>query len=550
MIILNVDRVSKDFGYGQLFKDVSFSLNEGESLSIVGPNGCGKSTLLKMIMGLEKIDSGSINIKKNAKVAYLNQIGSSVSDRCIYDILKDAFKDLNEMEARLNSLQNRLNENLPEKEYNKTLEKFCNLTEKFSQMGGYNINVDINAVVEGLKLGKNILSMSYNSLSGGEKTLVQFAKILLTKPDLLLLDEPTNHLDIERIEWLENYIKAFKGAKVIVSHDRYFLDKVSDKILEIDDGEATLYNCNYSGYLEEKEKKFEKIMSDFNVQQQYFKRIEERIKYFSEMGKNKKSSAMTKRAAILQARLNRELEKAIKKPKVKKSISFDFDEERKTSKRIIVAKNLSVFAPNGKSILDKINIEICAREKVALIGANGSGKSTFVKTILGVQDLSFTGDIIIGPSVKIGYLPQIIVFKNEDDKLLDYFSNELGLPDQKARAILANFQFYKEDVDKKLKNLSGGERMRLKLAELLQGKINTLIFDEPTNHIDMPTKEVLEQAIENFDGTLIFASHDRYFINKFAVKIIEFKDSHTTTFLGNYDYYLQQKNDKNKSCLK
>ena len=550
MIILNVDRVSKDFGYGQLFKDVSFSLNEGESLSIVGPNGCGKSTLLKMIMGLEKIDSGSINIKKNAKVAYLNQIGSSVSDRCIYDILKDAFKDLNEMEARLNSLQNRLNENLPEKEYNKTLEKFCNLTEKFSQMGGYNINVDINAVVEGLKLGKNILSMSYNSLSGGEKTLVQFAKILLTKPDLLLLDEPTNHLDIERIEWLENYIKAFKGAKVIVSHDRYFLDKVSDKILEIDDGEATLYNCNYSGYLEEKEKKFEKIMSDFNVQQQYFKRIEERIKYFSEMGKNKKSSAMTKRAAILQARLNRELEKAIKKPKVKKSISFDFDEERKTSKRIIVAKNLSVFAPNGKSILDKINIEICAREKVALIGANGSGKSTFVKTILGVQDLSFTGDIIIGPSVKIGYLPQIIVFKNEDAKLLDYFSNELGLPDQKARAILANFQFYKEDVDKKLKNLSGGERMRLKLAELLQGKINTLIFDEPTNHIDMPTKEVLEQAIENFDGTLIFASHDRYFINKFAVKIIEFKDSHTTTFLGNYDYYIQQKNDKNKSCLK
>ena len=550
MIILNVDRVSKDFGYGQLFKDVSFSLNEGESLSIVGPNGCGKSTLLKMIMGLEKIDSGSINIKKNAKVAYLNQIGSSVSDRCIYDILKDAFKDLNEMEARLNSLQNRLNENLPEKEYNKTLEKFCNLTEKFSQMGGYNINVDINAVVEGLKLGKNILSMSYNSLSGGEKTLVQFAKILLTKPDLLLLDEPTNHLDIERIEWLENYIKAFKGAKVIVSHDRYFLDKVSDKILEIDDGEATLYNCNYSGYLEEKEKKFEKIMSDFNVQQQYFKRIEERIKYFSEMGKNKKSSAMTKRAAILQARLNRELEKAIKKPKVKKSISFDFDEERKTSKRIIVAKNLSVFAPNGKSILDKINIEICAREKVALIGANGSGKSTFVKTILGVQDLSFTGDIIIGPSVKIGYLPQIIVFKNEDDKLLDYFSNELGLPDQKARAILANFQFYKEDVDKKLKNLSGGERMRLKLAELLQGKINTLIFDEPTNHIDMPTKEVLEQAIENFDGTLIFASHDRSFINRSAGKIIEFKDSHPATFLGNYDYYLQQKNDKNKSCLK
>lgn len=548
MIILDVNKVSKNFGYGQLFENLSFSLNEGESISIVGPNGCGKSTLLKMIAGLEKIDSGSINIKKGSKVAYLDQTGSSIiDDRCVYDILKDAFSELNKMEARLNQLQDLLNDtSLSEEQYNNVMVKYCDLMEKFSMAGGYDIETNINTIVEGLKIDKDILNRSYNDLSGGEKTLIQLAKALLIKPDLFLLDEPTNHLDINRIEWLESYIKSFKGATVIVSHDRYFLDKMSNKILEIDNPNVNLYYTNYTGYLEEKERNFQKAMTDFNSQQLYFKRLQEQINYFADVGMNRNSSTMTKRAAVLQARLDREKAKALKKPKEHRRLNIGFDEEQKSSKRVIAVDELSVTLPNGKKILDGINLNICSGERVALIGANGSGKSTFIKTVMGEQDLSIKGNIFVGPSVKIGYLPQIISFPNDNQTLLEYFQAENGIAEQRARQILAGFQFYKEDVNKKVKNLSGGEKIRVKLAELLQQKINTLIFDEPTNHIDIPTKEVLEEAIEDFDGTLIFVSHDRYFINKFADKTVEFKDGSIETYLGGYDDYKVEKANREK----
>lgn len=548
MIILDVNKVSKNFGYGQLFENLSFSLNEGESISIVGPNGCGKSTLLKMIAGLEKIDSGSINIKKGSKVAYLDQTGSSIiDDRCVYDILKDAFSELNKMEARLNQLQDLLNDtSLSEEQYNNVMVKYCDLMEKFSMAGGYDIETNINTIVEGLKIDKDILNRSYNDLSGGEKTLIQLAKALLIKPDLFLLDEPTNHLDINRIEWLESYIKSFKGATVIVSHDRYFLDKMSNKILEIDTPNVNLYYTNYTGYLEEKERNFQKAMADFNSQQLYFKRLQEQINYFADVGMNRNSSTMTKRAAVLQVRLDREKAKALKKPKEHRRLNIGFDEERKSSKRVIAVDELSVTLPNGKKILDGINLNICSGERVALIGANGSGKSTFIKTIMGEQDLSIKGNIFVGLSVKIGYLPQIISFPNDNQTLLEYFQAENGIAEQRARQILAGFQFYKEDVNKKVKNLSGGEKIRVKLAELLQQKINTLIFDEPTNHIDIPTKEVLEEAIEDFDGTLIFVSHDRYFINKFADKTVEFKDGSIETYLGGYDDYKVEKANREK----
>lgn len=551
MLILNVDKISKNFGYGQLFDNLSFSLNEGESISIVGPNGCGKSTLLKMIAGLEKVDSGNINIKKGANVAYLDQTGSSTKDsRTVYEILYSSFAQLNEMENRLSSLQEKLTEDLPEEEYNQVMEKYCNLLERFSMAGGYDIDVNIDTVVEGLKIDKNLLNQKYDDLSGGEKTLVQLAKALLIKPDLFLLDEPTNHLDISRIEWLENYIKSFKGATVIVSHDRYFLDRMSNKILALDNGIAKVYNTNYSGYIQERERDFEKQMAEYKDQQLAMKRLEEQIKYFSERGMVTNSSTLCDRAHALQTQLERMKKKAVARPKEQRKLQLGFNEERKTSKRIIVAEDLTVKVPNGKTILNNINLSICSGERVALIGNNGSGKSTFVKTIMRTQNLLTSGSMYVGPSVKIGYLPQIIEFPNGDMQLLDYFKSEAGLPEQKARQILAGFQFYKEDVNKKIKNLSGGEKIRVKLAELLQQKINTLIFDEPTNHIDIPTKEVLEDAIDNFDGTLIFISHDRYFINKFADETIEFYDGTISTYLGNYDYYKQEKERReNKKLL-
>lgn len=546
MIILDVNKLEKDFGYGKLFEDVSFSLNEGESISIVGPNGCGKSTLLKLIAGIERIDGGQVSIKKGAKVAYLDQTGSSIKDdRPVYEVLKDAFGELKEMEQEINSLQKKMESGIEGNEYDRVLERYCNLMERFSMAGGYDMETNINTVVEGLKIDKNLLNQSYNDLSGGEKTLVQLGKALLIKPDLILLDEPTNHLDIERIEWLENYIKSFRGASVIVSHDRYFLDRMSNQILDLDNGSGKVYSTNYTGFLEEKQRDFEKQMANYKDQQALIKKLEAEKKYFAERGMATNSSTLTARAHTLQTKIDRLKQMAVARPKEQKKLNVGFDEERKSSKKVITAEGLTITTPDGRKILDDIDLDICAGERIAFIGSNGSGKSTFVKSVLGEQDLPVEGNVEVGPSVKIGYLPQIINFPNGEQQLLEYFRNEVGVNEQKARQILAGFQFYQEDVTKRVKNLSGGERMRVKLAELLQQKINTLIFDEPTNHIDIPTKEVLEDAIEDFDGTLIFVSHDRYFINKFADKTVEFKDGNVTTYLGNYEDYKRSK-EKNK----
>jgi ABC transporter, ATP-binding protein len=548
MIILDINKLGKNFGYGKLFEDISFSLNEGESISIVGPNGCGKSTLLKMIAGIERKDTGTVSIKKEAKVAYLDQTGSRVDyDRPVYEVLKDAFGDIKKMEDELKRLQEMMESDffIGEK-YDKILERYCDLTEKFSMVGGYDMEMNINTVVEGLKIDKALLDQSYNDLSGGEKTLVQLGKVLLIKPDLLLLDEPTNHLDIERIEWLENYIKSFKGASIIVSHDRYFLDRMSNKILDLDDGVGKVYSTNYSGFLDEKQRDFEKQMANYKDQQALIKKLEAEKKYFAERGMATNSSTLTARAHTLQTKIDRLKQMAVARPKEQKKINVGFSEDRKSSKKVIGTENLIVEIPDGRKILDGISVDIRAGERVALIGSNGSGKSTFVKTIMSEQELPVQGEVTVGPSVKIGYLPQIITFPNGEQQLLEYFKNTVGVNEQKARQILAGFQFYKEDVTKRVKTLSGGERMRVKLAELLQEKINTLIFDEPTNHIDIPTKEVLEDAIEDFNGTLIFVSHDRYFINKFADEIIEFQDGKAKSYLGNYDDYKVSKEKQSK----
>ena len=535
MIVLDVNKLAKNFGYGSLFEDVSFSLNEGESIAIVGPNGCGKSTLLKIIAGIESTDKGSVSIKKNARVAYLDQLGSTVDDsRTVYEVLKDAFSELNAIEKQLKEYEEKIAEDSSEA----TLEKYCNLVEKFSMMGGYDIDVSINTVINGLNIDKEMLNQPYNTLSGGEKTIVQLAKALLVKPDLILLDEPTNHLDLKRIEWLEEYLKSFKGASVIVSHDRYFLDKMANQILAVDDyGIGHVYAANYSGYLEQREIEFQKQMSQYEDEQEAIRQLEAKAKQFMNLGMGRNSSALTKQGKTLWERAQRMKERAIHKPKTQKKLSMSFMEESKSSKKIIITSDLSVTAPNGKKILDGVDLEISAGERVFLLGENGAGKSTFVKTIMGIQSLPVSGDVYVGPTVKIGYIPQIIEFKDENQTLLEYFQRATSIPEQRARSILSRFRFSAEDVNKKVKNLSGGEKMKVKMAELLQQEVNTLIFDEPTNHIDIPTKEVLEEAIEDFDGTLIFISHDRFFINKFASRIILFEDGKAKEYWGNYDQY-------------
>jgi len=539
MQILNVDNLTIDFGFNKLFNNVSFSLNEGESISIVGPNGCGKSTLLKIIAGIIKPDKGQVSIKKGAKLAYLDQTGASIDDnRCVYEILKESFCELNELEKSIKKLEDKMNKNTDNQ---KIINKYCSLIDRYSNLGGYEIDANINTVIAGLKLDSTILDRSFNELSGGEKTLVQLAKTLIIKPDLLLLDEPTNHLDIERIEWLENYIENFKGAIVIVSHDRYFLDKMCDKILDLESSCGKIYSTNYTGFLEEKERLFEKQMTNYKEEQLLIKRLETEMKWFAERGMATNSSTLTARARALETRINRIKSNAIIRPVKRNKANINFLKDNKTSNRIISLRNFSVNLPNGKDLIQNITLDVFAGEHIALIGENGCGKSTLVKSIIGINNLNYTGIINIGPSVKIGYISQIISFKDDKQSLLDYFRLSTGLPEQMARQILVGFQFYNDDIKKRVGSLSGGERMKVKLAELLQNKVNTLILDEPTNHIDIDTKEAFENALKNFSGTLLFVSHDRYFINKFADKIFEFNNGNINIYYGNYDDYVNKK---------
>lgn len=539
MQILNVDNLTIDFGFNKLFNNVSFSLNEGESISIVGPNGCGKSTLLKIIAGIIKPDKGQVSIKKGAKLAYLDQTGASIDDnRCVYEILKESFCELNELEKSIKKLEDKMNKNTDNQ---KIINKYCSLIDRYSNLGGYEIDANINTVIAGLKLDSTILDRSFNELSGGEKTLVQLAKTLIIKPDLLLLDEPTNHLDIERIEWLENYIENFKGAIVIVSHDRYFLDKMCDKILDLESSCGKIYSTNYTGFLEEKERLFEKQMTNYKEEQLLIKRLETEMKWFAERGMATNSSTLTARARALETRINRIKSNAIIRPVKRNKANINFLKDNKTSNRIISLRNFSVNLSNGKDLIQNITLDVFAGEHIALIGENGCGKSTLVKSIIGINNLNYTGIVNIGPSVKIGYISQIISFKDDKQSLLDYFRLSTGLPEQMARQILVGFQFYNDDIKKRVGSLSGGERMKVKLAELLQNKVNTLILDEPTNHIDIDTKEAFENALKNFSGTLLFVSHDRYFINKFADKIFELNNGNINIYYGNYDDYVNKK---------
>lgn len=539
MQILNVDNLTIDFGFNKLFNNVSFSLNEGESISIVGPNGCGKSTLLKIIAGIIKPDKGQVSIKKGAKLAYLDQTGASIDDnRCVYEILKESFCELNELEKSIKKLEDKMNKNTDNQ---KIINKYCSLIDRYSNLGGYEIDANINTVIAGLKLDSTILDRPFNELSGGEKTLVQLAKTLIIKPDLLLLDEPTNHLDIERIEWLENYIENFKSAIVIVSHDRYFLDKMCDKILDLESSCGKMYSTNYTGFLEEKERLFEKQMTNYKEEQLLIKRLETEMKWFAERGMATNSSTLTARARALETRINRIKSNAIIRPVKRNKANINFLKDNKTSNRIISLRNFSVNLSNGKDLIQNITLDVFAGEHIALIGENGCGKSTLVKSIIGINNLNYTGIINIGPSVKIGYISQIISFKDDKQSLLDYFRLSTGLPEQMARQILVGFQFYNDDIKKRVGSLSGGERMKVKLAELLQNKVNTLILDEPTNHIDIDTKEAFENALKNFSGTLLFVSHDRYFINKFADKIFELNNGNINIYYGNYDDYVNKK---------
>ncbi|MBE5741416.1 MAG: ABC-F family ATP-binding cassette domain-containing protein [Clostridiales bacterium] len=533
MIILDVNKINKTYGFGKLLNDISFSINEGERVAIVGNNGSGKSTLLKIIAKIEKADSGVVSIKKDAVVEYLEQgdVSDSRDGICI-DILKSAFGKILDIEKSLQELEQEMCLATDEVMLNKYVNRYSNLQEKFLSLGGYDIHMEIDKVVNGLKIDKALLTRGFNSLSGGERTLINMARILLSKPDLLLLDEPTNHLDINRLEWLESYIKGYKGSVVIVSHDRYFLDKVVNKIIEIDNGNIKIYHGNYTDYVLSKENEEVRQFEIYKVQEKKFQEMEKAIKKLKEWGKMGNNPTFFRRAKAIQSNLDRQRQNAVEKPNEARFLPINFVSADRGSQEIVCIKNLHLVV-GEKLLLNNANCLISNGEKVALLGDNGTGKSTLIKAILSGN----YPEIKLG-NQKIGYLSQIIEFLDKNQSVLQYFIENTGINEEIARSKLFNFQFFKSDIVKRVGSLSGGEKLRLKLAIMLQQDINLLILDEPTNHIDIETREVLEQSLTKFKGSIIFVSHDRYFINKLANKIIEIKNQNLYTFVGDYDDYL------------
>ena len=527
MIEINVNKINKNYGFNAIFNNLSFDIKTGEKIALIGDNGCGKTTLLNIIAGIESINSGTISIRKGAKIGYLRQMPEFIDKNIIVkDILYRGLEDIMLIKEKLNKYEELLQEKTG-KELEKIINKYTKIQEEFIHVGGYEIESKIGKVVNAFKINKELLNQKFNTLSGGEKTIVLFASIILSESDILLLDEPTNHLDIDTLEWLECYLNNYTGTILMVSHDRYFLDKVAKKILLINKEDVEVFHGNYSYYLEENENRIMLEFKNYNDQIKQMEAMKKSIKKLQEFGKLGDNEVFFKRAFSIQKRLDK-IEK-IDKPKVKKSIPINFNTNDRSGKEVLKIKNLSKMIDN-KIIFNDADMEVFYQEKVCIMGQNGSGKSTLIKEILNGND-----NIQIGSNVKIGYIPQELVFINENVTILDEARKYYIGDESHLRSSLSKFMFNGENVFKRLNSLSGGERVRLKLFCVMQENFNVLILDESTNHIDIDTREIFENALEKYNGTLIFVSHDRYFINKLAKRIIYISNYKLNSYIGNYD---------------
>lgn len=537
MIEISLQNVSKYYGANKVFDDITFEVKSEERVGLLGKNGTGKTTIFKIISNMEDKNGGDVFIRKGASIGYLAQIPNFPDSYKVYDVLNLAFDKLRSIKEEMVLLEEKMN-SLRGENLDKALKKYGELQHIFEYKGGYEIDAKISKVCTGLKISDEFTKRKFNSLSGGEKTTVMLGKILLENPDILLLDEPTNHLDVESIEWLEDYLKNYKGAVLIISHDRYFLDNVVTKVVEIEAGKTSTYLGNYTKYVNEKKKMIEIKVKQYENQQNKIKSMEEAIKRFKDWGARGDNEMMFKKARNMQKRIER-MEK-IKKPiEEKTKMNLEFSSNLRSGKRVITVEGLTK-AFDEDVILDNVDFFIYYGERVALIGKNGAGKSTLIKILLGQYNYN-CGKVEIGSNVKIGYLEQNIFFKDEEKSILNIVRETIITSEENARRILASFDFYGDDVLKKVKNLSGGEKVRLKLCLLMNKDINFLLLDEPTNHLDINSRESLEDALLSFKGTILFISHDRYFINKLAERVIAIEDRKLNNYLGNYDYYLEKR---------
>ena len=532
MIDINLNKINKSYGTEIVLKDIDMTIQKGEKVALIGANGSGKTTILKLISKKESPNSGEISIRKGTNIGYLSQIPEQ-QDILIKDYIYSAFNELLELKAKLELLESSLTSDI------KAIEKYTKLQEIFIDKGGYEYETKISKILAAFDITDEMLNRNFNSLSGGEKTICSLIKLLLQEPDILLLDEPTNHLDIKRIEWLENYLNSYKNTVIIVSHDRYFLDKVINKLFLLTKRGIESYFGNYSYFIKENENRLMLEFKAYKDQQKIIEAMKKSIKKLREYGHlcgDSGGEIFYRRAASIEKRLEK-LEK-LDKPIAKKNINVDFNDSSRTGHEVLIIKNLNLGFKD-KQLLEKSKVELHYKEKACLIGENGSGKTTFIKEIL-----KGNPSIKLGTNIKLGYIPQEIIFDEPELTILEESRKYFIGTEEHLRSALFKFLFPKETINKKIKYLSGGEKVRLKLFCLIQNKYNFLILDEPTNHIDMDTREILENALIDFKGTILFISHDRYFINKIATHILELKNMKITKLIGNYDYYQKQKDRK------
>ena len=532
MIILQANKIERSFAGEVLFDNINLQVDERDRIALVGKNGAGKSTLLKILVGEEEPTSGEINKKKDISLSYLAQDSRFESENTIYDEMLHVFDDLRRTEKQLRQMELEMGEKSGE-DLNKLMSDYDLLSENFRQAGGFTYEADIRAILNGFKFDESMWQMKIAELSGGQNTRLALAKMLLEKPNLLVLDEPTNHLDIETIAWLENYLVNYSGALIIVSHDRYFLDKVATITLDLTKHSLDRYVGNYSRFVELKEQKLATEAKNYEKQQKEIAALEDFV------NRNLVRASTTKRAQSRRKQLEK-MERLDKPEAGKKSANMTFQSEKTSGNVVLTVENVAI-GYDGEVLSQPINLDLRKMNAVAIVGPNGIGKSTFIKSI--VDQIPFIkGEKRFGANVEVGYYDQTQSKLTPSNTVLDELWNDFKLtPEVEIRNRLGAFLFSGDDVKKSVGMLSGGEKARLLLAKLSMENNNFLILDEPTNHLDIDSKEVLENALIDFDGTLLFVSHDRYFINRVATHVLELSENGSTLYLGDYDYYVEKK---------
>lgn len=540
MIIISCQQIKKYHGAQLVLDGVTWELHEGERAALIGPNGSGKSTLLRIISGESGPDEGQLAIKKGTRIGLLAQIQAGEDGGTVYDVLAAGYAELLEDERRMKEMEALMQDPAVCADADRLTEllgRYAQLQERFEQGGGYGMDSRIRQIAAGLGVSEKQFDRLFATLSGGEKTKVALAALLIEEPDVLLLDEPTNHLDLKGVEWLEGFLREYTGTSLIVSHDRYFLDRVATRVIELEDGESFLYETNYSGYLEEKEARLLREFAQFEEQQKKIRKMRETIRRLQEWGAIGDNNKFFTRAASMQKALDR-MEK-LKRPVLeRRSAGFDWQVGERSGRKAVVFEGLCKQY-GDRRVLTQADGMLEYGEKLVLVGDNGVGKTTLFRLFL-EEEQPDAGELTLGARLDIGYLAQEELPPAGKESMLDFFRREAALEEGEARGRLARYLFYGADVFKSVSALSGGEWTRLRLALLMERQPNLLLLDEPTNHLDIASREALEEALADFTGTILAISHDRYFINKLAEKVWELREGRIHSYIGNFDDYKEK----------